>query len=62
MTMRSSADGVRSVSINENGRTTADDLVSETGQYAKFEFLLWVIVWYAEEGAAFEFFLLYFEV
>jgi hypothetical protein len=43
-------------------RTTPDNLVSETGQDAKLEFLLGVIVWYTKKGAAFEFFLLDFEV
>jgi len=55
--------GVRSTTLlNKKIRTAADNLVCETGQYAKLEFLLWVIVWYTEEGAAFEFFLLDLEV
>jgi hypothetical protein len=43
-------------------RTTPDNLVSETGQDAKLEFLLGVIIRYTKKRAAFEFFLLDFEV
>ena len=63
MMMRSSVNSMRiTILQNLKARTTADNFIRETGQDAKLEFLLGVIVWYTEEGAAFELFLLDFEV